>query len=232
MEANTFRRCIVACWTACAVLCAGGAPTYYVIDLSGGPDAESYPVEILDGEPSGGWMDEHKTTKLVLRRIDAGTFRMCNQVDVTLTRPFFISVFEVTQRQYELVTGQNPSFNIGEMLPVESVSWNTIRGNSSDSNYAWPGSANVDSSTFIGKLRTKTGILTIDLPTEAQWEYACRAGTTSEYNRTDYPLDDLGRYDGNGDDGRGGNEYYYTETIVGSYVPNNWGLYDMHCNVR
>ncbi len=232
MEANLFRRCLVACWTACAALGACGASTYYVIDLSGGPNAESYPMEILAGEPSGGWTNEHKTTKLVLRRIEAGSFKMCNQVDVTLTRPFFIGVFEVTQRQYELVTGQNPSFNIGEMLPVESVSWNTIRGNSSDSNYAWPGSANVDSSTFIGKLRTKTGILTIDLPTEAQWEYACRAGTTSEYNRTDYPLDDLGRYDGNGDDGRGGNEYYYTETIVGSYVPNNWGLYDMHGNVR
>ena len=230
MEANAFRRCIVACWTACAFLCAGGASTYYVIDLSGGQNAESYPMEILDGEPSGGWTDEHKTTKLVLRRIEAGSFKMCNEVDVNLTRPFFIGVFEVTQRQYELVMGSNSNHSLyqGDMLPVESVSWNDIRGTT----YSWPNSADVDSSTFIGKLREKTRLLTIDLPTEAQWEYACRAGTTNEYNRTDYPLNDLGRYDENGDDERGGDEYYYTETIVGSYVPNNWGLYDMHGNVR
>ena len=112
------RRWLVAVWTVCAALGAGGA-TYYVIDLSGGASTNYYPLEILDGEPAGGWTDEHKTTKLVLRRIDPGTFKMCNQVQVTLTRPFFIGVFEVTQKQYELVTGQNPSFNQGDMLPVE-----------------------------------------------------------------------------------------------------------------
>ena len=230
MEANAFRRYIVACWTACAFLCAGGASTYYVIDLSGGPNAESYPMEILAGEPSGGWTNEHKTTKLVLRRIEAGSFKMCNQVDVTLTRPFFIGIFEVTSAQYAQVMGGS-----GNMCPKADISYNTIRGNSSDSNYSWPGSANVDSSTFIGKLREKTKLLTIDLPTEAQWEYACRAGTTSEYNNggnTENDLKQLGRYDGNGDDGRGGNEHEYNKTIVGSYDPNDWGLYDMHGNVR
>jgi len=230
MEANSFRRCLVACWTACAALgaCGASTPTYYVIDLSGGPNADGYPMEILEGEPSGGWTDEHKTTKLVLRRIEAGTFNMCNQTNVTLTRPFFIGVFEVTSAQYAQVMGSTNGE--GDARPEAGISYNTIRGNSST--YAWPGSANVDSSTFIGKLRAKTGIPTIDLPTEAQWEYACRAGTTSEYNRSDYELDDLGRYDGNGDDGHGGDEYEYNKTIVGSYLPNAWGLYDMHGNVR
>jgi len=231
MEANSFRRCLVACWTACAALGACGASTYYVIDLSGGQNAESYPMEIIEGEPPGGWTTEHKTTKLVLRRIEPGSFNMCNQTNVTLTRSFFIGVFEVTSAQYAQVMGSTNGE--GDARPEAGISYNDIRGNSST--YAWPGSANVDSSTFIGMLRAKTGLPTIDLPTEAQWEYACRAGTTNEYNNggdTENDLKQLGRYNGNGDDKRGGDEYYYTTTVVGSYDPNNWGLYDMHGNVR
>ncbi len=221
------RRWLVAALTACAALGAGGA-TYYVIDLSGGKGADYYPIEILDGEPAGGWTDAHKTTKLVLRRIEPGTFMMCNQVQVTLTRPFFIGVFEVTSAQYAQVMGGN-----GDARPKAGISYNAIRGNSSV--YAWPGSANVDPSTFIGNLRAKTGLATLDLPTEAQWEYACRAGTTTDFNDgtglSNSGLDDLGRYGGNGDDGRGEGEDFF-ETTVGSYLPNAWGLYDMHGNVR
>ena len=221
------RRWLVAALTACAALGTGGA-TYYVIDLSGGTGADYYPLEILDGEPAGGWTDAHKTTKLVLRRIEPGTFMMCNQVQVTLTRPFFIGVFEVTSAQYAQVMGGN-----GDARPKAGISYNAIRGNSSV--YAWPGSANVDPSTFIGKLRAKTGLATLDLPTEAQWEYACHAGTTTDFNDgTDLSnsgLDDLGRYVGNGDDGRGEGEDFF-ETTVGSYLPNAWGLYDMHGNVQ
>ena len=219
------RRWLVAVWFACAALGAGGA-TYYVIDLSGGTTTNYYPLEILDGEPAGGWTDAHKTTKLVLRRIEPGTFRMCNEVQVTLTRPFFIGVFEVTQKQYELVTGATPAFNTGDMLPVESVSWNDIRG---DCN--WPTDVSVVSNSFMGLLRARTG-LAFDLPTEAQWEYACRAGTTGDFNVPDQSLSNLGRYAGNGADGRGGREYDYMTTIVGSYLPNAWGLYDMHGNVE
>ena len=220
---------LVAMWTVCAALGACGA-TYYVIDLSGGTSANNYPMEILDGEPTGGWTDEHKTTKLVLRRIEPGTFMMCNQVSVTLTRPFFIGVFEVTQKQYKLVTGSNPSFNKGDKLPVEMASWNDIRGN-----YNWPTDTSVAVDSFMGLLRARTG-LAFDLPTEAQWEYACRAGTTTDFNDgtnlSDSGLDELGRYEGNGGDERGGSEYLYTTTTVGSYLPNAWGLYDMHGNVE
>ncbi len=219
------KRWLVAALIACAVLGAGGTP-YYVIDLSGGANASYYPLEILDGEPAGGWTDEHKTTKLVLRRIEPGTFMMCNQVQVTLTRPFFIGVFEVTQKQYELVMGENPSSNQGDKLPVESVSWNDIRGNCN-----WPTETSVSNNSFMGLLRARTG-LAFDLPTEAQWEYACRAGTTSDFNRPDQSLSDLGRYRENGDDERGGSEYWFTTTTVGSYLPNAWGLYDMHGNVQ
>ena len=68
----------------------------------------------------------------------------------------------------------------------------------------------------------------LDLPTECQWEFACRAGTTGAFNKNE-PLNSLGRYSGNTTDGAGGG--FQTHTSVGSYRPNAFGLYDMHGNV-
>ena len=211
-------------------------PQYCVIDLSAGASASSYSVTYLTKPPSGGFnVDEYKTTKLALRLVEPGTFMMCGQYETTLTKPFYCGVFEVTQRQYELVTGSNPSCYKGDMRPVEFVSWNTIRGDSST--YNWPGSSNVDLNSFMGRLRARTG-LDFDLPTEAQWEYACHAGTSTDYsNGTNYGgnysndpnLNLLGRYSYNRSDGKGG--YTDAHTTVGSYLPNAWGLYDMHGNV-
>ena len=203
---------------------------YCIVDLSCGANTSSYTVSYLADVPSGGFnTDEYKTTKLVLRLIEPGTFNMTQggtNVPTTITKPFYCGVFEVTQKQYELVTGSNPSFYRGDMRPVEQVSWEMIRGGSST--YNWPASANVKPSSFTGKLQSRTG-LNFDFPTEAQWEYACRAGTTSKYNNggnTD--LKQLGRYYGNQSDGKSG---YSQHTKVGSYQPNAWGLYDMHGNV-
>lgn len=205
---------------------------YYVIDLSGGASAASYPITTLSAPPGGVWSDEYKTTKLVLRRIETGLFRMgisdwSEGYNVTLTKPFYIGVFEVTQKQYELVTGNKSSSYKDDTRPVH-CSWNEIRGNSDS--YNWPNVKTVDPNSFVGLLRSKTG-LSLDLPTEAQWEYACRAGTTSSYNNggnTEADLKTLGRYSGNQNDGRGG---YSEHTTVGSYAPNAWGLYDMHGNL-
>ena len=211
------------------VSCATTPATYCVIDLSAGANATDYPVTYLAEPPSGGFnVDEYKTTKLVLRRIEPGSFLMSGQYNVTLTRPFFCGVFEVTQKQYELVMGTNPSSYAGDKRPVEMVSYNMIRGATNGA--LWPASSNVDGDSFIGKLRSRTG-LDFDLPTEAQWEYACRAGTTSDYNNggnTENDLKQLGRYSGNQTDGKGG---YSETTTVGSYVANAWELYDMHGNV-
>ena len=200
---------------------------YMVIDLSDGPSATSYLVSYLDSIPTGGWTDEYKTSKLVLRRIESGSFKMCGEYDVTLTKSFYCGVFEVTQKQYELVTGMNPSEHKGDMRPVEMVSYDAIRGSLEGAK--WPESSAVDSNSFMGKLRARTG-LDFDLPTEAQWEYACRAGTTNLYNNggsMEYDLRQLGRYVNNQSDGKGG---YSEHTTVGSYLPNAWGLYDMHGN--
>lgn len=202
---------------------------YCVIDLSGGSSASSYPVTLLTEPPSGGFnVDAYKTTKLVLRRIEAGSYKMRGSYDVTLTKPFFCGIFEVTQKQYTQVMGSNPSSNKGDKRPVETVSYDAIRGTSNGAK--WPSSSAVDSSSFVGKLRSRTG-LDFDLPTEAQWEYACRAGKTSDYNNggnAESDLKKLGRYSGNTSDGKGG---YSQHTAVGSYSANAWGLYDMHGNV-
>jgi len=223
---------------------------YMVLDLSSGASAASYPVSYLADVPAGGWTDEYKTTKLVLRKVEPGTFSMGSpsselgrkgtedQHQVTLTKAFYIGVFEATQRQYRLVTGTNPSEWLkpnGDDIndnPVESVSYNDLRGDGAN----WPTSSGVLGSSFFGKLQAKTG-LSFDLPTEAQWEYACRAGTTSALNSGKELSNvvqcseeaEVARYYYDRDDGKG--SYHQATCTVGSYRPNAWGLYDMHGNV-
>ena len=211
------------------VSCEKTLALYCVVDLTEGSNATSYPVTYLAEQPSGGFnTDEYKTTKLVLRRIEPGTYMMQNSSNVTLTKPFYIGLFEMTQKQYQLVMGNNPSYYSGDNRPVDAVNYNTLRGSSNGAK--WPSSSGVDSGSFMGKFQVRTG-LAFDLPTEAQWEYACRAGTTSSYNNggnDESDLRELGRYNGNTTDGKGG---FTTHTTVGSYEANAWGLYDMHGNI-
>lgn len=197
-----------------------GEKAYCVIDVSGGPSAASYPVSYLDTEPVNGWGTEYKTTKILLRRCEAGKYRMQNNKDVTLTKPFYMGVFTITQKQYLQVMGTNPteSGRRGNLRPVE-VSWNVLRGNSST--YNWPTVKTVDPNTFVGKIRAKTG-LAFDLPTEAQWEYACRAGTDSNYGNGGGGDNDLRLM---------GHSWSSDSVNVGLYMPSFWGLYDMHGNV-
>ena len=207
------------------------AALYMVIDLSSGANSSKYPVSYLDAVPSGGWSDEYKTTKLVLRRIEAGSFKMGGSYNVTLTKAYYIGIFEMTQHQWILVRGNNPVNDYkGDMCPVHEVSYDMIRGSSNGSK--WPSSNSVDSGSFMGRMRSRTGLL-FDLPTEAQWEYACRAGTTSKYNNGGNGTGDLtklGRWHDNCDDGKGGISYNVQPTTVGLYQSNAWGLYDMHGN--
>ena len=234
--------------------CLKTPPKYLVVDMSGGRSAARWPISYLDEVPSGGWTDEYKTEKLVLRYIPAGSFIMGGRATdypgavntnlhmVTLTKPFYIGVFECTQKQWQLVMGSNPSSYKGDCRPVECVSYSMIRGTGAQAGAGWPtyGHA-VDGTSFMGKLQAKTGLV-FDLPTEAQWEYACRLkadGTcwttalNSGKNLTSTlscpNMAEVGRYYYNQSDGKGG--FSSAHTKVGSYRPSELGLYDMHGNV-
>ena len=222
-----------------------GAFPYMVVDLSGGEGVSKYPVN-YSATPPDVTKDECRTTQLWLRLIFPGTFMMGSPAEelgrqkdetlhkVTLTKPYYIGVFEVTQKQYELIMGKTPSRYKGDTRPVENVSYSDLRG--SVNGASWPVSNQVDEDSFFHVLRAKTSLL-FDLPTEAQWEYACRAGTNTALNSgknltnvwEDANMAEVGRYSYNLGDGKGGYTSYHTK--VGSYLPNGWGLYDMHGNV-
>lgn len=237
-------------------------PKYLVIDLSGGTNATQYPISYLNEIPDGSWSDEYKTSKLVLRHIPAGSFIMggrntdypgavnTNLHMVTISRDFYMGVFEVTQRQWELVMGNRPSQFTNETCyatrPVDKVSYLDIRG--SVQGVAWPLESGCDETSFIGVLSAKSGLSGIDLPTDAQWEYACRAGTSTALNtgKNISTAQDVlvcpelmadARFTGNSNNSNMTNpERFactdeYCSAKVGSYTPNNWGLYDMHGNL-
>ena len=212
-----------------------GSYRYCVIDLSGGANARSYPVTCYRNEPDGGFnTEEYKTTKLVLKRVGPGSFIMGeDQTDVshrvTFAKPFYMGLFEVTQMQWELVMGTNPcsatEYGRGDANPVHYVSYNMIRGSSLGAK--WPKSNAVDEDSFLGRLREKTNI-EFDLPTEAQWEYTCRAGTTTKFSYGNVANGAYMWYSGNNSSRETGK---YSTKVVGTKLPNDWGFYDMHGNV-
>ena len=134
------------------------------------------------------------------------------QHNVTVA-PFFMGKYEVTQEQWEAVMGNNPSYFKGAKRPVANVSWN-------------------DAVAFCQKLTQKTG-KSYRLPSEAEWEYACRAGTKTPFYFGETITPDLVNYNGNRIYGAAPkNGFYRQETIdVGSFPSNAFGLYDMHGNV-
>jgi len=129
---------------------------------------------------------------------------------VTLSRPTWMAIHEVTQRQWFEVMGTRPSHFAGDdERPVERVSWD-------------------DAHAFLARLSAHAAGSRFRLPTEAEWEYACRAGTHTAFALGDAlsPTQaNIGRLVGNRLEGRG------QTTAVGSFTPNAWGLYDLHGNV-
>lgn len=149
--------------------------------------------------------------------VEAGTFTMGSPKyaasqpvhQVRLQESFYISRYEVTQEQWAEIMGSNPSASQGDKKPVESVSWNEVQ-------------------EFIAKLNKEEGTTKYRLPTEAEWEYAARAGTTTLYSLGEMDekegpfLRDYAWYQPNA----GGSTHN-----VGEKLPSPWGLYDTYGNV-
>jgi formylglycine-generating enzyme required for sulfatase activity len=172
------------------------------------------PVNPDDGFPAS-YTDDYTGAEFVL--LPSGSFTMGSPEDekerdsdegpahTVILNSFYISKYETTQAQWEKVMGDNPSkFNGHPDLPVENISWNSVQ-------------------EFIKKLNKKTGI-NYRLPTEAEWEYACRAGTKTPFycGSDNMTLNEYAWFNINS----GGETH-----LVGTRMPNTWGLYDTHGNV-
>jgi eukaryotic-like serine/threonine-protein kinase len=127
-------------------------------------------------------------------------------------KAFYLGQTEVTQAQYQAIMGTNPSHFKGAELPVEQVSW-------------------LNAKEFCEKLSQKTG-KTYSLPSESQWEYACRAGTTTPFTFGETITTDVANYDGSNSYGKAPKGIYRRKTTaVNTFPPNAFGLFDMHGNV-
>ena len=184
------------------------------------------PVGSGSGRSSSGERITVKTIGYEMVYIPPGTFMMGSpsseperysvedQHRVKLSRGFYMGVTEVTQAQWRKVMGSNPSsFSNCDNCPVERVSWEDVQ-------------------EFIRKLNRMEGTDRYRLPSEAQWEYACRAGTDTPFNTGRCLSTDQANYNGNYPlSGCTGGTYRKKTLPVKSFSPNAWGLYDMHGNV-
>lgn len=231
-------------------------PNYMVVSLDGLKDLAYYENE--DSLPDGIGSDVYRTTKIVMRRIPAKgiVWRMgssdADGVDasdetthyVKLTKDYWMGVFPLTQGQ-AASGGWSGNYFKGEfakLRPADMLYFLTLRDNYDTRGVGtnWPAASAVDahavrSSSIIGKLRALTDV-EFDLPTEAQWEYACRAGGEPQWYTVGGVAKDFGviaRYKGNHTDASatGDPRDGHGSAIVGSYLPNDWGLYDMLGNV-
>ena len=177
-------------------------------------DIEPEKVNISIEEPEK-IAKQGKSIGMKFTLIPAGEFNMGSEESedekpvhkVKINNPFYLGSYPVTQREWKAVVGDNnnPSDFKGDNLPVEEVSWDDVQ-------------------KFIKKLNEKEGTDKYRLPSEAEWEYACRAGNTTRYSfgDDDTNLGDYAWYDDNSE----GKTH-----PVGQKEPNSWGLYDMHGNV-
>ena len=252
-------RAVVTAWATNA------PPDYMVFQVADTADGLPGTVRFYVSEASLPYdvtNDVYKSTYLVMRRIHAagqvwrmgvpagGEMGSIGNYDVTnapphlvcLTNDYYIGVYPLTQSQFTGLTGMaNPSSFTGysvvnsDLRPVENLSFDSWRGAASETECNWPVHGHdVSPSSAIAKIREKLG-LEFDFPTEAQWEFACRAGTGTGLNNGTECLKSGDVADANaavvacygntyGSSGGG-------TRPVGEKVPNAWGLYDMHGNV-
>ena len=218
---------------------------YIIIDLSAGPTAATYPVRFVKGDiPATAYNNPtYKTTKLVMKKVKSGVYtvgdnylnsdgttgELVKRSVVRLTHDYFLGIFEVTQRQYELVTGKKPS---GCTIPNDKVAEDEI-GMRPNEQVVWNNLA-VNLPTFASLLNEKTryrthALANFSLPTETQWEIACRAGALTGYywGKDETNAKDYEWYG----DGQTPISRDHQTDVVGRRKPNGWGFYDMLGNV-
>ena len=219
-------------------------PDYMAVHLVAAETVRYYADK--ESVPFGVTNDMYKTDWLLMRKIPAAnvSWRMGSPTTetgrfekrekarlVTLTNDFYIGVYPCTQRQYELIHGDRPSsFNNNAYYatrPVQKIDYVSLRG--ATPTYDWPTTDfAVDPNGFFGLLRKLSGINTFDLPGDAEWEFACRAGTgTSIYGSSLAAIACQGRTQSPGADV----DTTKGTDAVGNYEPNAFGLYDMIGNV-
>ena len=254
LVANGGARAVVTAWAT------NDTPDYMVVPLIAtyGGETEYYPDETYLPQGVLGNV-RYRTSMLVMRRIHAknvpwtmgSIFEPGNKSSekahtAMLTNDYYIGVFPITQTQWSIVGSAIPTSNVFSnegaraMRPVNNVTRGNCRYNTAGNNWPTPPGG----SSFLGKLRSRTK-LDFDLPTEGEWEFACRAGGAicegrwndgsailATKDEQDTNLDRLGRnkYNGGGTDTVIVDENGGT-AIAGTYAPNLWGLYDMHGNV-
>jgi formylglycine-generating enzyme len=194
-----------------------------------GPAPEHFPAPWASDwgeDPYGLWQSlTYRGVRQAFRWLPPGRFLMGSpenehgrendelQHEVILTRGFWLAETACTQALWQAVMGQNPSSFKGERRPVESVRW-------------------TDAQQFIERLNGAVPGLEARLPTEAEWEYACRAGTTTPFSFGEDIAPDQVNYDGNYPYRGDKKGQYREETVeVASLPANPWGLYEMHGNV-
>jgi formylglycine-generating enzyme required for sulfatase activity len=236
-------------------------PPYLVVDLCATNTLFFYASS--NAVPDGVQHRRYKTDMLVMRKIPA-----CNQRfhassligekgsrengfgdmdaevlhDITLTNDFYMAIYETTQKQFSRIYGlwssQFSEADDSDIRPVEKITYDVIRGSTANG-VNWPSTGDaVAPESVVGILRTRSSINTFDLPSEAEWEFACRAGTDTSLNNgknLDYSnvwgkdgpeacpaLSEVAWWTGNSD---------AATHPVGLKRPNAFGLYDMHGNV-
>ena len=224
------------------------APTteiYCVIDLSAGPNATKYPVRYTltgPGHVPGASGEKCQTTEMWLKRVQKGAFNFSSSENqnglyrAKFTKDFYMGLFECTQQQWALVTGKWPSSftNVATRAsrPVETIYFDDLIGH-----WKWPDNSEIKNTSFVGKMRARTGLTTFCMPTEAQWEYTLRAGSTGGQIAPSGHMLEYGRFSDSGGNPSAVKTYNETPDVAGtavvgsSYHTNNWGFYDMCGNV-
>ena len=233
---------------------ADNPPDYLVADLRYTGENRYYVS--AEAIPFGISNDLYKTEKMVFRKIPAkgikwrmgakgetgqgisGDYPAMETVHwVTLTENYYMGIYQVTKYQHALVTGGTPSGSVHDLLnhiPPEHIYFSNVRGT------VGPTETPPDT-CYVGKMRLLTGIATADIPTDAQWEFACRAGTSTAFNNGKNLGAGIWDPSPNADEvgwvSKSANQKIVPDSTdgiqpVGYLKPNNWGLYDMHGNLQ